>query len=98
MGRELTIVLFAMTAGFTASGIIANLYKLLVKAKPGTTPARVVYLAVMVIAGPSVLFENAANSLRKKACSKLAFWLAAAIVAYWSLAIGLFVLDFALAV
>ena len=92
------VVLFATTAGFTASGIIANLYRLLVKAKPETMPARIVYLSVMVVAGPNVLFENAANSLRKKACSKLAFWLAAAIVAYWSLAIGLFVLDVALAV
>ena len=47
----------------------------------------------MVIAGPNVLLENAAAKLQKKACSRLAFWLAAAVSAYWSFAIGLFVLN-----
>lgn len=97
MGRDLTLMLFAVTAGFTASGITANLYKL-VAAKRDSTPARIAYLAVMTVAGPSVLFENAAASLRKKACSRLAFWLAAAIAGYWALALGLLVLDVALSV
>ncbi len=94
---DIVVVLYAVTAGFTASGITANLYRLLAS-KPQSTPARITYLAVMAVAGPSVLFENAATSFRSKSCSRLAFWLAAAICAYWSLAIGLLVLNVALAV
>jgi hypothetical protein len=52
----------------------------------------------MVVAGPSVLFDNAARSWRKKACSAMAFWLAAALSAYWSFIIGLFGLSLALAI
>ena len=96
MYRDFMVVMFATTAGFTASGILANLYRLLAK-KPETTVWRISYLAVMVVAGPSVLLENAATSLRAKACSKMAFWLAALIAAYWSFALGLFVLNLSLA-
>jgi hypothetical protein len=52
----------------------------------------------MVLAGPSVLFDNAARSWRRKACSALAFWLAAALSAYWSFIIGLFGLSIVLAI
>jgi hypothetical protein len=51
----------------------------------------------MVVAGPNVLLKNAAQALRKKACSPYAFWLVASIAAYWSFAIGLFVLNVSLA-
>jgi len=91
------VALFAITAGFTASGIAANLYRLLVK-KAESMGARVAYVAVMVVAGPTVLFDNAARSWRKKDCSGVAFWLAAAVCGYWSLALGLFVLEFALSI
>jgi hypothetical protein len=94
MLHNFTVVLFAMTAGFTTSGIVANLYRLLAGADSG---GRTVYYATMVVAGPSVLYENAAKARRDKSCSRLAFWLAAAIAGYWSLALGLFVLEFALA-
>jgi len=96
VSRDIVVVLFSITAGFTASGITANLYRLLA-AKRDTTSARIAYIAVMVVAGPSVLFENAASSLRAKSCSQLAFWLATAICAYWSLALGLLVLNVAIA-
>jgi hypothetical protein len=89
-------VLFALAAGLTASGIVANIYRLFGK-KPETLSARAGYLAVMAIAGPSVLFDNAARAWRKKSCSAMAFWLAAAIAGYWSFALGLFVLSVALA-
>ena len=92
IGGDLMVVLFATTAGFTTSGILANTYRLIAN-KPESGAAKGAYYAVMVVAGPNVLLENAAQSLRKKDCSKLAFWLAAAIAAYWSFAIGLFVLD-----
>lgn len=97
MFRNVMVVLFAVTTGFTASGIVSNAYQLIVgERKDGAL--RTVYYAVMVVAGPSVLFENAAKARRTKSCSRLAFWLAAAVAGYWSFALGLFVLDFALAI
>lgn len=89
--RGLTIVLFAIAFGFTASGIVANTYRLLAK-KPQGLAAKVVYAGVMVLAGPSVLFENAATSFKAKKCSGIAFWLAAAIAGYWSFVLGLLLL------
>jgi len=50
----------------------------------------------MVVAGPSVLFDNATKSFRAKACPGWAFWLAAAVAGYWSFALGLFVLNLSL--
>jgi hypothetical protein len=97
MLHDFIVILFAMTAGFTASGIVANLYRILA-GTDSTGFGRTVYYATMVVAGPSVLYENAAKAHREKSCSRLAFWLAAAIAGYWSLALGLFVLEFALAV
>jgi len=94
--RDILVVLFATLAGFTASGIIANLYRLLAN-KPETTSGRVGYFAVMIVAGPNVLFENAATSFRAKACSGFAFWLAAAISAYWSFGLGLFIIQIGMA-
>jgi len=94
--HDVMVALFIMTVGMTTSGIIANLYRLIpLKSKePG---GRATYFAVMVVAGPSVLFDNAAQACRKKECSQIAFWLAAAVAAYWSLAIGMFVIELALA-
>ena len=96
MGHDLFVAFFAITAGFTASGLVANLYRL-IAAKPQMTSGRIAYLAVMVVAGPSVLFENAARSRRKKECSATAFWIAAAITFYWSFALGLTILAVAVA-
>jgi hypothetical protein len=94
--RELIVMLFSVAAGFTASGIVANIYRL-VADKPQSNIGKTVYIAVMVIAGPSVLVGNAAKSFRAKACSRYALWLAAAVAGYWSFAIGLFVLSISLA-
>jgi hypothetical protein len=96
MLHNLMVVLFATTAGFTASGIIANLYRLVAK-KAEKPLARIAYVIVMIVAGPSVLFDNAARSWRTKACSAVAFGLAAAISGYWSFALGLFVIQIGLA-
>ncbi|MBU6442941.1 MAG: hypothetical protein KGR48_03435 [Alphaproteobacteria bacterium] len=97
MARYLVVVLFAVLAGFTASGIVANVYRLFGR-KPETLTARAGYLALMAVAGPNVLFDNAARSWRKKSCSATAFWLAAAIAGYWSFALGLIVIQICLAV
>ena len=92
MFHDTAVFLFAITTGFTASGIVSNLYRLMVgERKEGF--GRTVYYASLVIAGPSVLFENAAKAWREKSCSKLAFWLAAAVAGYWSLALGLFIIE-----
>ena len=88
----LIIILFAIGFGFTASGITANSYRLIAK-KPETLAARILYAGVMVVAGPNVLFENAAISFKSKKCSSIAFWLASAIAGYWSFVIGLLVLS-----
>ena len=93
--RDVVVVLFATAAGFTASGILANFYRL-VAPKPESAMGRTAYYAVLVIAGPNVLIENAAQSLKKKACTRVAFWLAAAVAGYWSFALGLFVLHLSL--
>ena len=96
MYRDLLVVFFATAAGFTASGILANFYRLVAK-KPKSKPAHAAYFAVMVVAGPNVLLGNAATSFRAKTCSKFAFWLAATVAGYWSFVIGLLVLEMALA-
>jgi hypothetical protein len=89
------LILFATTAGFTTSGIIANLYRVcgLSADKSGAWPVRTV---VMIFAGPTLFFEAAVRGLTKKEWSKSFFWMVAAGLAYWSLAIGLLVLDIAL--
>jgi hypothetical protein len=97
MGQYIEVVFFAVAAGFTASGIVANVYRLFGR-RPESLSARAGYLAVMAVAGPSVLFDNAARSWRKKGCSAMAFWLAAAITGYWSFAIGLIVIQLCLVV
>jgi hypothetical protein len=96
LGRDLMVAMFATTTGFTASGILANVYRLVAR-EPQSGQAKSAYYAVMVVAGPNVLLENAARSLKEKSCSRFAFWLAASIAAYWSFAIGLFVLNLYLA-
>jgi hypothetical protein len=44
-----------------------------------------------------VLFQNAATSFRAKDCSRFAFWLAICISAYWSFALGLFIIQLGMA-
>lgn len=94
--HDALVALFAMAAGFTASGIAASLYRLVAK-DTGSSLGRAVYVVVMIFAGPTVLFENAARAWRQKSCSGVAFWLAAALCGYWSLALGLLVIQFGLA-
>lgn len=86
------LVLFAITTGFTASGIAANLYRLSgVTAK--TSAGQTFKLAVMSVAGPSVIFEYAVRGYSAKQWNPFLFWIVVALVSYWSLALGLFVLD-----
>lgn len=90
------VFLFALAAGITASGLIANIYRL-VAGEPTTKLGTAAYYAVMVVAGPAILAGNSTRSFRKKQCSKAAYMMALAVSGYWSFAMGVFVLSLALA-
>ena len=92
MLRQIALIVFALAAGFTASGVVACLYRLIAE-KPQSRAGKAVHLAVMVIAGPNVLIQNASKSYIAKDCSGFAFWFAAIIAGYWSFALGLFVIQ-----
>ncbi len=93
--KDIWLILFAIATGFTASGIMANLYRVL-GFKAETRNERILRAVVLVIAGPCVLVENAVSGVLAKRWKYMQFWTAAAGAAYWSLAIGLFVLEMAL--
>jgi hypothetical protein len=90
--KQVLELLFAVAGGLTLSGIAANLYRILAH-KPANMPQNMLYLAVMTVAGPSVLFNNATRSFRTKACSAAAYIFAVAIAGYWSFALGLLMLT-----
>jgi heme/copper-type cytochrome/quinol oxidase subunit 3 len=86
------LILFAVVAGFTASGVAASLYRCSgINSK--TQSGKIVGTAVLVLAGPSVIFQMAMNGLRKKEWKPLTCWIVVAGLTYWSLAIGLLILD-----
>jgi hypothetical protein len=87
--------MFAVTAGFTASGVIANIYRIS-GFKAQNTAGRVLQAAVLVVAGPNVLFEKAMRGFLQKEWKPITFWLVSAGVFYWSLALGLLVLEIAI--
>jgi hypothetical protein len=61
-----------------------------------TPRGELVRLAVLVVAGPSVIFEGALRGFSAKDWRPASFWLVTAGVLYWSLAIGLLVIDVAI--
>jgi hypothetical protein len=89
--QSLVQFLIVITAGFTASGIAANLYKI-----GGFTTdhlsGNIFRAVVLVFAGPNVIFETAVQARINKTWGPLAFGLVTAAVSYWSLALGLLVL------
>jgi len=91
--RNALELLFAVAGGLTLSGIAANCYRIVAR-KPVSRAENLVYFAVMSVAGPSVLFNNATRSFRGKACSTAAYIFAVAVAGYWSFALGLMVLTF----
>ena len=91
---SLWLILFATTAGFTASGLIANLFR--VCGYSSEKSGWVLSTLFMIFAGPNLFFEAGIKGLTTKAWSKSFFWLVAFGLAYWSLAIGLLVMDIAL--
>lgn len=90
--RNFTLVLFALAGGLTLSGIVANFYRL-VASKPQTRLATWTYYGVMLLAGPSVLFENSTRSFRRKECSRSAYAFAVGLAGYWSFMLGLALIN-----
>jgi len=90
--HEFIVFIFAVAAGITASGLIANIYRL-IASEPKTRRGKVLLYAVMVIAGPVVLVSNSTRSYRDKKCSKAAYALAIALSGYWSFVTGVVILS-----
>jgi hypothetical protein len=94
--HQFMVFLFAIAAGMTASGLVANTYRL-IATEPKTRLATVIHCAVMIFAGPVMLVGNSTKSLRAKQCSKAAYALALALSGYWSFAMGVFFLSIVIA-
>lgn len=95
--KSFLIVMYSITAGLTLSGIIANLYRLLAN-EPKNAAQNVVYYAVMVFGGPSVLFDNATRSFRKKECSGFGLTVALGLATWWAMILGAILLDIVVSV
>ena len=93
--KDLLLILFCVGAGFTASGIVVSLYKL-TGVDPQSQGGKITRIAVIVLAGPCMVFEAAMKGYIAKKWPPVFFWLATAGVAYWSMVLGLFIVDFAL--
>ncbi len=90
--RHFMLLLFSVSGGLTLSGLAANFYRLIAR-KPESPLEMGAYYGVMLLAGPSVLFENSTRSFRKKECSGFAYGFAVSLAAYWAFIIGLVVID-----
>ena len=99
--HSLWLLFFSVAFGFTASAIVANVYRIVQpaagrQARNESFGERSLRSAVMIFAGPSMLFDNAIRGFRSKSWHPVTFWLASAAVLYWSLALGLLVLEVAM--
>ena len=98
--HSLWLLFFSVASGFTASAIVANIYRIChaatARAKEEGLGERTLRSAVLVFAGPSMLFDNAVKGFRGKTWHPVSFWLATAAVLYWSLALGLLVIEVAI--
>lgn len=90
--HTLILAFFLLAGGLTLSGIVANAYRLVAN-KPEGLFATCAYYGVMLLAGPSVLFENSTRSFRKKECSRIAYSFAVSLAAYWAFMLGLAMLN-----
>jgi hypothetical protein len=89
------LVLFSLTAGFTASGIVANLYRVC-GFTTNTAGGRAFRAVILVLAGPNVLFESAMRGRLSDSWNPISFWLVTTVVLYWSFALGLLALEIAI--
>ena len=98
--HSLWLLSFSIAAGFTASAIIANIYRICqparARAKTESPGERALRSTVMIVAGPSLLLENAMRGFAAKTWHPVSFWLVAALVLYWSLGLGLLIMEIAI--
>jgi hypothetical protein len=98
--HSLWLLAFSIASGFTASAIVANIYRICRAANSSVREEglgeRALRSAVLVFAGPSMLFDNAMRGFLGKTWHPVSFWLTAAAVLYWSLALGLLVITVAM--
>ncbi len=92
--HSIWLILFAIAAGFTASGVVASLHRFL-GVNTQTQSGKIVGTAVLALAGPSIIFQMAMNGLRAKEWKPLTCWVVVAGLTFWSLGIGLLILDIA---
>ncbi len=90
-----TLVLFSIAAGYTASSIVACLYRMVNGAAAQDGGARWLRSLLMIFAGPNLVLDTAMKSFAEKKWTARLFWCALAGIAYWSMALGLFVIDLA---
>ena len=95
--KSFLIVMYAIASGLTLSGIVANVYRLLAS-EPKDATQNLVYYAVMVLGGPSVLFDNAARSFRKKECSGPGLAIALGLATWWAMILGVILLGIVVSV
>ena len=92
--ESFSYTLILLTAGFTASAIAANLYRIS-GFVPETTPGHFIRVVVLMFAGPSEIFESAIHGRVARELSALPFWLSISAVSYWSLILGFVVIQMA---
>jgi hypothetical protein len=90
--RNFLLLMFSLAGGLTLSGIVANLYRLLTK-KTKDDQQSWAYYGVMILAGPTVLLDNATRSFRKKECTRTAYGFALGLATYWAFMLGAILLD-----
>jgi hypothetical protein len=86
MMHPMTILALAGASGLTMSGIVATLFRLFATTTSEDNP--MIYYPVIALAGPSVLMENVAQSLRIGREDVAECALAAACSVFWSSMIG----------
>lgn len=88
--QSLIAFLLVLTSGFTASAIVANVYRIS-GFVPETTYGHFVRVCVLMFAGPSEMFETAITAHISREWSPVWFWLMISAVCYWSLVLGIVV-------
>jgi hypothetical protein len=88
----LATALIVLTSGFTASAIVANLYRI-GGFVPETTSGHLFRVVVLMFSGPSEIFETAIAARISGEWTALGFWLSISAVSYWSMLLGIIVIH-----
>lgn len=100
---EFGLFLFIIAMGFSAGGIVVNLYQCLTGSRAGfqvhleSFLSRVAYVPVIMFGGPMILMRNAINGRAMDGRPAVFLFLSGFIALTWSFICGLFVVHLALA-